>query len=87
MSVWRSQSWYGGSLPERGPLKQIVSWGQDFGKAYVRAIGEGVEQQTGNISNRTFNIESIALSLPGVSDDNMDTFGEQFDKGIRRVTS
>ena len=75
---------FGGSLPERGPLKHVVAWGQDFGKAYVRSVGEGIEQQASNITNRTFNIENIALTLPGVSDDGMDSFANQFDAGVRR---
>lgn len=75
---------FGGSLPERGPLKHIVTWGQDLGQSYVEGIGKGVERTAGDTISRVFNIESMSLELPSVTD--RDSFEEQFDSGIRRAT-
>lgn len=148
-------SFFGGSLPERGPLKHVVTWGQDFGKAYNQGVGKGLLQSNmgeklrsvsqgfgkglgeglgnsdmgekiqaytrgigkglgeglgqsnmektiqsytrgvgegsgegivGDTTTRTFNIDTIALSLSDVSDDNIGSFAKKFDEGVRRST-
>ena len=55
---------FGGSLPERGPLKHVVTWGQDFGKAYAEGIGGGIENSTSNV-NRSLRIDSLEMTIPG----------------------
>lgn len=77
----------GGSLPERGPLVKVPQAGMELGQAYIDNIGRGFERgNLGDTINRNFNIDTIALSLPGLSGDNMDSFAKQFDAGIRRST-
>lgn len=52
---------FGGSLPERGPLKNIVQMGEDLGVAYVRGVGAGISQSTTNA--RTLNVRNLSLTL------------------------
>lgn len=55
---------FGGSLPERGPLKHVISWGQDFGKAYVGGITEGISDSSTHI-NRSLRIERLEMNVDG----------------------
>lgn len=66
---------FGGSLPERGPLKHVVTWGQDFGKAYAKGIGSGVESSTHNI-NRSLKIDRLEMTVLGSTvEDSEQLFG------------
>jgi phage-related protein len=76
---------FGGSLPERGPLKDIDRAGFEFGQAYIMNIGKGLER--GNISRtmyRTLNIRSVNV-LAGQSDlDDTRKFGSRISSDVRR---
>lgn len=55
---------FGGSLPERGPLKHVVSWGEELGEEYIQGITRGV---SGNISHidRSLHIDRLEMTVPG----------------------
>ena len=80
-------SFFGGSLPEKGRLKNIVHYGLELGETYVKAIGAGVER--GNpteVINRTFNIENINLDVEGGDLGSSQTFLRRLDSDIRQAT-
>lgn len=79
--------WLGGSLPEKGPLMQVPHFGEELGRAYIGAIVTGFEGAGGtSIFNRTFNIEKIALEVPGIQETEGRRFMSNLDSGIRRAT-
>lgn len=77
---------FGGSLPERGPLKNIVSMGEDLGVAYVRGVGAGIQQSTTNA--RTLNIRNLSLNLNQAPRDSPSLLrGLNKDLRLRRATT
>lgn len=80
-------SFFGGSLPERGPLKHIDKMGQEFGTAYVKNIGSGVARE--NISktiNRNFRISTVNVTAQGSDLVSPQRFGEKLSTGVRMST-
>lgn len=78
----------GGSLPEKGPLKNIVIMGESLAIAYVGGMESGLKRtRTGDVINRTFNIDRIELAMTGVDTEKRGGFLERLDSDIRRATS
>jgi len=79
---------FGGSLPERGPLVKIPEAGQEVGKAYIENIGIGLDKGGGisKVINRNYRIDNIELSLPNSSLEKTSRFMSSLDSSIRRVT-
>jgi len=80
--------WFGGSLPERGPLRHIVSWGQDLAKAYVGGVDTGLQSSNvSNVMNRNFNIANVEVNASGEDLDSTEAFGNRLDDDLRRAIS
>ena len=80
-------SFFGGSLPERGPLRHIDVMGQELGEAYVANIGEGVGRA--NISrtiNRNFRISTVNVMAQETDFATTRRFGERLSVDLRRST-
>jgi phage-related protein len=81
-------SFFGGSLPERGPLRHVVSWGQDFGQAYTTGVGAGMSTvNTSRIVNRNFNIDTIEINPDRADVDDLGAFGDRIENSILRGQS
>lgn len=79
--------WLGGSLPEKGPLMKVPHFGEELGQAYVAGIVSGFEGAGGtSIFNRTFNIETLSLEVPGATETEGRGFMRRMDEGLRRAT-
>jgi phage-related protein len=80
-------SLFGGSLPEKGPLKNMPQFGQDLGSAYMQGIVSGIEGAGGMTTfNRVFNIERVVLETPGITETEGRGFMDRMDTGVRRAT-
>jgi len=79
---------FGGSLPERGPLRHIVSWGQDLAKAYVGGVDTGLQtSNVSNVMNRNFNINTVAINAGGEDFDDIESFGSRISDDVLRSSS
>lgn len=76
---------FGGSLPRRGPLKNIVGMGEDLGVAYVRGVGTGINQSTSR-SERNLNIRNLSLNLTQAPRDSRSLL-RQMDSDLRSSNS
>lgn len=78
---------WGGSLPEKGPLVGVPQMGQELGAAYIGGIVSGMEGAGASTTfNRTFNIETLSLQVPGATEGDSKSFMGRLDTGIRRAT-
>lgn len=78
---------WGGSLPEKGPLVGVPQMGQELGAAYITGIVSGMQGAGASTTfNRTFNIENVALEVPGATESDSRGFMGRLDTGIRRAT-
>lgn len=78
---------FGGSLPERGPLVAIPEAGQELGEAYSLGISKGVDATSISESfTRIFNVRNVNVAMPAAAGDPK-TFVDRLDTGLRRATS
>lgn len=79
---------FGGSLPERGPLVNIVQKGSDLAQGYIQGIDQGLsETRIGDVISNNFRIDNINLELPDSSLDRTTSFLDRLGGGVRRATT
>ena len=77
---------FGGSLPERGPLMGIDKMGEELGEAYVVGIGSGVASGGNNMS-RSLSIENLSLDFREEQLSSERSFFGGINEGVRKSTS
>ena len=78
---------FGGSLPERGPLQYIEKMGEDLSKFYLAGIDRGFQtNQTSNVFHRNFNIRRIDMNVAGADLRGVEAFRSRIDTNIRKST-
>lgn len=78
---------FGGSLPERGPLVGIPRAGEELGEAYSTGISRGIDSTNINESfTRVFNIRNVNVAMPAAAGSPRN-FADRLDTGLRRSTS